>query len=98
MEQLLNPGTLIFLIPLAAIIGAFVVKLRKMEIQRTDGANDEVLRSVQRELISLKRRMENIETIVAGDEPEKRTQTSHLDERDESDDSLNDQRLRNMLR
>lgn len=98
MEQLLDPGTLIFLIPLAAIIGAFVVKLRKMEIERTDGVNDEMLRSVQREIISLKRRMENIEAIVAGDEPEKRTHTSHLDERDESDESLNDQRLRNMLR
>lgn len=98
MEQLLNPGTLIFLIPIVAIIGGFIVKLRKMELDRTDGANDEMLRSVQRELISLKRRMENIEAIVAGDEPDKGIRSSQLGEKDKADDSVNDNRLRNMLR
>ena len=98
MEQLLNPGTLIFLIPLAAIIGAFVVKLRKMELERTDGANDEIMRSVQREIIALKRRMENIEAIVADDEPEPKTFTSNHQEHKSSEEPNKDNRLRNMLR
>lgn len=98
MEQLLLPGTLIFLIPIVAIIGSFVVKLRKMELERGDSVNDELLRSVQRELISLKRRMENVEAIVTGEESDKRMNTTHLDEKDNPEDSLNDQRLRNMLR
>ncbi len=98
MEQLLDPGTLIFLIPLAAIIGGFVVKLRKMELERTDGANDEVMRSVQREIIALKRRMENIEAIVAGDEPEAKTFTSNRQEHESLEEPNKDNRLRNMLR
>lgn len=98
MERLLDPGTLIFLIPLTAIIGAFVVKLRRMEIDRSYGASDEVLRNVQRELIALKRRMENIEAIVTGDEQDERSYAARPGEVNESEDSVNDNRLKNMLR
>jgi len=98
MEQLLNPGTLIFLIPIVAIVGGFIVKLRKMELERGDGVNDEVLRSVQREIIQLKRRMENIETIVTSEESENKTFASNHKEPESSEDFTNDNRLKNMLR
>lgn len=98
MEQLLNPGTLIFLIPIVAIIGSFIVKLRKMELERGDGVNDEVLRSVQREIIQLKRRMENIETIITSEEPENKTVNSNHIDSEKSEDLTNDNRLKNMLR
>ncbi len=72
MEQLLNPATLIFLIPIVAIIGSFIVKLRKMEIERehSESVGHEEYVALRNEVISLRQRMENVETIVAGDEPD----------------------------
>lgn len=71
MEQLLDPGTLIFLIPIVAIIGAFVVKLRKMELEREHSADVgfEEYSAMKDEILSLRQRMENVEAIIAGDEP-----------------------------
>lgn len=99
MHELLNPGTLIFLIPLAAIIGSFIVKLRKMEIERSGGVNHDELRALRDEIVSLRRRMEHVEAIVASDESELKSEAPISDNVGSPQDqtSSDNSRLRNML-
>ena len=101
MEQLLDPGTLIFLIPIVAIIGGFIVKLRKMELDRERNASmgHEEYQALRDEIISLRQRMENVEAIIAGDEPSNTTPDSTtFNERETSNYSSSDSgRLKNML-
>ena len=99
MEQLLNPATLIFLIPIVAIVGGFIVKLRKMEIERehSESVGHEEYVALRNEVMSLRQRMENVEAIVAGDETEPSSRISTPDNETEEYKSSESGRLRNML-
>lgn len=101
MEQLLNPGTLIFLIPIVAIIGGFIVKLRKMELDRehSAGVGHEEYMALRDEIMSLRQRMENVEAIIAGDEPDMSSSTTTHSENKESKNYTPAEggRLKNML-
>jgi len=98
MEQLLNPGTLSMLIPIVAIIGAFVVKIKKMEMQRNSVDDYEELQALRDEVISLRRRMEHVEAIVTTDEHEPRIDIDDVTDRDDIKDEADRSGLKNMLR
>lgn len=97
MEQLLNPGTLAMLIPIVAIIGSFVYKIKRMEIERNSGALVDEIEALHDEVLSLRRRMENVEAIVS-------TEDSRIDiddpvnERNDSKQNADQSGLKNMLR
>lgn len=100
MEQLLNPATLVFLIPIVAIVGGFIVKLRKMEIERehSEGVSHQEYAALRDEIMALRRRMENVEAIVAADESDTKSRITIPDEDDLSNEKTSDGgRLRNML-
>ncbi len=100
MEQLLDPATLVFLIPIVAIVGGFIIKLRKMEIERehSDSVGHDEYVALRNEIISLRQRMENVEAIVTGDEPESKSGISTPDSDETSDYKASESgRLRNML-
>jgi hypothetical protein len=62
---------LIFGIPLSAIIGGYMVKLKKMELESGGGAGTDVLRKLamlEAENRDLKSRVEVLETIVTSDD------------------------------
>lgn len=99
MEQLLNPATLVLLIPIVAIVGGIIVKLRKMELQHSGTKGNEDVHNLQKEVASLRRRIEHLEAIAASDEPDTTTFSINNMEGEENTtaDSANN-KLKNMLR
>jgi hypothetical protein len=97
MEQLLDPATLALLIPIVAIVYAFVVKLRKLEIEREKSVGNEQIQALHKEVLSLRRRMENVEAIVAEDEL-KISLDDVTKESENSREAGNENGLKNMLR
>ncbi len=62
----------VFSVPLAAIIGAYIVKLRRMELEAGGGEGRETdarLRALEAENRDLRTRVEVLETIVTSDDP-----------------------------
>jgi len=99
MEQLLNPAVLAMLIPIVAIVGAFWVKIRKMEMQRNGGRASEEIEALHDEVLSLRRRMENVEAIVAADSEGPKINIDDVTgENEKSRESGNENGLKNMLR
>jgi hypothetical protein len=99
MEQLLNPAVMAMLIPIVAIVGGFVYKLRKMEIERNGGMNYEEVQAMHDEILSLRRRMENVEAIIASDSDNPKIDLDATSkDAEKSRDTSNDRGLKNMLR
>ncbi len=66
---------MIFGIPLSAIIGSYVLKMKKLEIEAGGGANADVARrlaQLETENRDLRTRVETLETIVTSDESPRR--------------------------
>ncbi len=94
--ELLNPAVVWVLIPIAAIVSGFLIKWKKLELQH--GQNqlaDEQVQELETEITTLRRRIESLEAIAAGEDgkinPPVTTDTSY----EEPDSSA---KMKNMLR
>lgn len=69
MQEVLILG-IIFSVPLSAILGAYWVRIKRMDLEAgKGGASDERLRALEAEARELRARVEVLETIVTSDHP-----------------------------
>lgn len=62
---------IVFSVPLAAIVGAFWVKVKRMEFEAGARDVEPRLRALEAENRELRQRVEVLETIVTSDEPQR---------------------------
>lgn len=98
MAQLLDPGTLVLLIPIVAIVGGIIIKLRKMELQHSGTKGNEDVQNLQKEVASLRRRIEHLEAIAASDEPDNSTFSISMESDENTTTDPANNKLKNMLR